>query len=169
MDGESYRAFVLGIKDRVFGYSARLLRDAEEAQDVTQEALVRLWEQREAIPDAARARSWVFRTAHNLAHDRLRTRNRRPGVGAGVLGALPSDAPDPERQATSRQALRQLEVALSRLQPADRAVVLMREAHALPYEEMAEILELPVGTVKARVHRARTKLRQLLRDAGVTL
>jgi RNA polymerase sigma-70 factor (ECF subfamily) len=63
----------------------------------------------------------------------------------------------------------QLEKALSLLGPDDRAAVLMREAQALSYEEMSRILEQPLGTVKARVHRAREKLRRSLRDAGVRL
>ena len=167
IDADRYRALVLGIKDRVFSYSARLLLDAEEARDVAQEALVRLWEHRHAIPTEAQARAWTFRTAHNLATDRLRARRRRPQVGEAALGVLPAPGADPERTISGRETLRQVEHALARLNPEDRAAVLMRETHALSYEEMAEILQLPVGTIKARVHRARARLRQSLREAGV--
>ena len=155
------------IKDRVFSYSARLLRDAEEAKDVTQEALVRLWEHRDTVPDTARARAWTLRTAHNLSMDRLRLRSARPRAAEEVLQSLPTEQADPERRASGRESVRALEAALGQLGEAERAVVLMREVHGLTYDDIAEALGLPLGTVKARLHRGRERLRESLRLAGV--
>lgn len=167
MTNDTYREAVQEIKDRVFSYSARLLGDVEEAKDVTQEALVRLWEHRDSVPDTPRARAWTLRTAHNLSMDRLRQRSARPQAGEDVLDFLPSRLADPEREASGRESLRQIETALGALRDSERAVVLMREVQGLSYDEMAEILELPLGTIKARLHRGRERLRLALRDAGV--
>ncbi len=167
MTNDTYRDAVQEIKDRVFSYSARLLGDVEEAKDVAQEALVRLWEHRESIPDTARARAWTLRTAHNLAMDRLRQRSARPQVAEEVLEFLPTRGADPERRASGRESVRQLEKALATLGESERSVVLMREVHGLSYDEMAGILGAPLGTIKARLHRGRERLRELLREAGV--
>lgn len=167
MTPETYRAVVLEIKDRVYGYSVRLLGDAEEARDVAQEALVRLWEHRAKVPGEEHARAWTFRTAHNLAMDRLRGRTARPRVDEQVLGLMPSGEPDPERHALGREGLGQLEAALAGLGASDRAVILMRDVQGLSYAEMVDVLDAPVGTVKVRLHRARERLRKALRDAEV--
>ena len=167
MTNDTYRTAVQEIKDRVFSYSARLLGDVEEAKDVTQEALVRLWEHRDSVPDTPRARAWTLRTAHNLAMDRLRQRSARPQAAEEVLEVLPTRAADPERSASGRESLRELERAIRLLSESERAVVLMREVEGLSYDEMSETLEVPLGTIKARLHRGRERLREALREAGV--
>ncbi len=169
MDAETYRQVVLEAKDRVYGYAARLLGDREEARDVAQEALVRLWEHRDGIDDAAGARYWVLRATHNLCFDRLRLRTTRPEAhdGGAVLEATPAGAPGPERAAQNGETARALDAALARLAPRDRAVLLLREVHGLSYDEIAQAAELPLGTVKALLHRARERARTLLVAAGV--
>lgn len=72
MDGDTYRLAVRAHKNRVFSYAARLLADRDDARDVAQEALVRLWEHREKVPEVATARAWLLKTAHRLCVDRVR-------------------------------------------------------------------------------------------------
>lgn len=72
MDGDTYRQAVLTHKNRVFGYAVRLLGDRDDARDVAQEALMRLWEHREKVPELAAARAWLLKTAHRLCVDRAR-------------------------------------------------------------------------------------------------
>jgi RNA polymerase sigma-70 factor (ECF subfamily) len=169
MDSDGYRTTVLAIKDRIFSYSAYLLRDAEEAKDVAQEALVRLWEHRQVVPDLPSARAWTLRTAHNLAMDRLRQRRARPDDGEDALGHLADgNEPGPERSVAGREAVRELVAALGELAAQDRAVLVMREVQSMSYQEMTRALDLPLGTVKARLHRARERLRERLVRAGVT-
>jgi len=169
VDDGTYETAARACKDAVFAYAALLLGDPEEARDVAQESLVRLWQRRAHVPDPAAARAWLFRTAHNLCLDRVRRGNSRAAPAApGTLEALAAGLDSaPDRKAFLRETAGAIGRALEALKPRDRGVLLMREVHGLTYEEMAEVLSIPLGTLKAIVHRARERLRDRLIDAGV--
>jgi len=169
MDVRGFERTVVSTKDRVHAYATRMLRDAAEAQDVAQESLVRLWQHRHGV-DESGAGLWLMRTAHNLCIDRLRKRRVRSEVAGGdeLMDVQRSNAPDPEDRAGATEIGRGIEQALSGLGDLDRAVLLLREVHGMPYDEIATALQLPLGTLKARLHRAREKLRERLCRVGVT-
>jgi RNA polymerase sigma-70 factor (ECF subfamily) len=169
MEHEAFEKAVTMHKDRVYSYAARMLRDAAEAQDVAQEALVRLWQHRGQV-GADGARPWLMRTTHNLCIDRLRKRRVRAEIADAETAMQRQAAPDPgPRQLVESSELgRVIENAMSSLAPADRAVLVMREVQKLPYDEIATALGLPLGTLKARLHRARDRLRAKLTRIGVT-
>lgn len=166
MDREEYEQTVMTLKDRVHGLAFWMLRDAEEARDVAQESLVRLWSHRERVRTDT-ARSWLLRTAHNLAVDRMRRRAARPEVDGDNLVLRDEDNPDPERSAHAGQLGSAIAKALGRLSERDRSVVILREVQGLSYGEIAETLDLPLGTLKAMLHRARNRLRRELVTAGI--
>jgi len=168
MTDEAYADAVREHKDRIHGYAAWMLGDRDGARDVAQEGLLRLWRERERVERAA-ARTWLVRTVHNLCLDRLRARALRPEVGPEALESMLHDAaPDPERAAASTRIGRELARALASLSPRDRAAVLLREVQGLPYDEIAAALEVPLGTLKAALHRSRERLRLHLAQAGVS-
>lgn len=168
MDNEGFETVVREQKDRVFAYATMMLRNRTEAQDVVQEAMVRLWRHQDGV-EAAGAPMWLKRTTHNLCIDRLRRRKTRPEVGVEELEATGTDAaPGPDRLAASDELGREIELALGKLSVQDRAVLLLREVQRRPYGEIADLLGLPMGTLKARLHRAREQLRKKLIRAGVT-
>jgi RNA polymerase sigma-70 factor (ECF subfamily) len=169
MKETDYEDVVAMHKDRVHSYAMTILRNPAEAQDVAQEALIRLWEHRESIPVEG-ARPWLMRTTHNLCIDHLRRGKVRSEIGNGeeVVDARPDVAPGPQRLAESSDLRRLIDRALEALSPDDRAVIVMREIQALPYDEIAAALDMPLGTLKARLHRARERLRTRLYRAGVT-
>ncbi|MBZ5639951.1 MAG: RNA polymerase sigma factor [Acidobacteriia bacterium] len=168
MTDEGFERAVREHRNRVHSHAVWLLRDGEEARDVSQEALVRLWRHRSDVPDAA-ARSWLLRTTHRLCLDRHRRTAARPEVAEddSQEAQRADPAPDPERAAASSRLGGVLAGALERLAPRDRAIVLLREVEDLPYDEIAEALGIPLGTVKAALHRARERLRVTLLRAGV--
>lgn len=163
----AYERAVRQHKDGLHGFASQMLRDREEALDVAQEAMIRLWEQRKRV-EPERARAWLMRTAHNLCIDRIRRRKTRNEVADGddVVQWRESHEPDPARLAESSALGRQLERTLGELDATDRAVIVMREIQELPYREIAEVMQMPLGTVKARLHRARERLRERLLRAG---
>ena len=168
MDSEAFERVAREQKNRIYSYAARMLRRPVEAQDVAQEALVRLWRHRESVDDKT-AQFWLRRTVHNLCIDRLRRRRSSPEVEAELKETIsPDTAAGPGRLAESQELGRLIEDALGKLPERDRAVLLLREVQGLPYSEIASILELPLGTLKARLHRAREQLRVKLLRAGVT-
>jgi RNA polymerase sigma-70 factor (ECF subfamily) len=155
-------------RNRVYTYATMMLRNATEAQDVTQEAMVRLWKHRDTVDDA-RAQLWLKRTTHNLCIDRMRRKKTRGEVGTEVLEQTSQDpSAGPQRIAESDQLGEQIEKALEKMHPRDRAVLLLREVQQLSYAEISEILDVNLGTLKARLHRARENLRERLVRAGVT-
>ena len=168
MEHEAFERAALEHKDRVHGYAAMMLRDPEEARDIAQEALVRLWQNWHKV-DSTGHRSWLLRTTHNMCIDRIRKRKVRSEVAEpeNVLPHCPDTAPGPGQLAESDEAGRAITTALQQLSSEDRAVLVMREVQGLAYDEIAGALELPMGTLKARLHRARERLRTRLERAGI--
>ncbi len=168
MNTEIYQDLVVRHKNLVHGYAYRMVGNLEEARDIAQEVLIRLWENREkVVPEAARA--WLLRTTYRLCIDRIRRRKVRAEIqGEAVTEPIRDGSPGPEKLSASGELGRAIEQALGRLRKEDRTVVLLREVHQTSYEEIARILKQPLGTVKARLHRARNRLRRELVEAGVT-
>lgn len=168
MDSEAFERVAHEQTNRMYSYAARMLRHTAEAQDVAQEALVRMWQHRGRI-DRERARFWLQRTVHNLCIDRIRRRRASPEVEAEFQEKIsPDPRHGPGRLAESAELGGKIEEALGKLVERDRAVLLLREVQGLSYSEIAAILDLPLGTLKARLHRAREQLRIRLVRAGVT-
>ena len=168
MDEEAFERVVREQKDRAYSYATWLLGRSGDAEDVVQEALVRLWQQGPRVEPGV-APFWLRRTVHNLCIDRLRRRRTSPEVGVPLdegLGADPGAGP--AGLAAAAELGRRIETELGQLAPRDRAVILLREVQGLPYGEIAGILDVPLGTLKARLHRAREQLRARLLRAGVT-
>ena len=169
MDTKAFERAVTAHKDRVHAYAAMMLRDSTEAQDVSQEAMVRLWQNRERV-GSDRARPWLMRTTHNLCIDRIRKRRVRSELDKGdeIVDRQSDENPGPGRLAESDEVGRMIGRALRSLVPEDRAVIVMREIQGMPYDEIAEAMQVPLGTLKARLHRARDRLRGRLARVGVT-
>jgi RNA polymerase sigma-70 factor (ECF subfamily) len=169
MTNDAFERAVSEHKDRVHAYAALMLRDTVEAQDVAQEALIRLWRHRGRV-DTGGARPWLMRTTHNLCIDRIRKRKVRSEADDGVerIDRQSDDHPGPGQLAESSELGRAIQRALAALGPEDRAVIVMREVQGMPYDEIAGTLGVPLGTLKARLHRARDRLRGKLARVGVT-
>ena len=167
MGGDEYEQVVRSHKDRVHSYAAWMLHDVDSARDITQEVLVRLWVHRDKVKPATAA-AWLMRTTHNLCIDRTRRRRVRPQTDPEILDTM-EDAglPGPERRAHSGELALAIGKALASLPARDRSAVLMREVQGMSYNDIAKVLEVPLGTLKAVLHRARDRLRTELVSAGV--
>ena len=141
MDPRAFEQAVLEHKDRVHGYAAMMLRDGAEAQDVAQEALVRLWRHREEV-EPALAVVWLLRTTRNLCIDRLRRRTVRAEVDDGpeVIERHGGSAPDPERLAGSCETSRALLRALDDLEADLRAKTWQELAYIQDEESTVRVL-----------------------------
>ena len=147
---------------RVHGYASSMLRDRAAADDVVQETFLRAQASLDVLRESEKLRAWLFRIAHNLCMDHLRSRRS---------SCVESDA-DPE--SAGREASRvehDLERAemsscvrakVDSLPATDRAVILLYDLKELSQQEIADVLGIEVGTVKVRLHRARKKLRAVL-------
>lgn len=146
-------------KQPLFGFLARLLRDAALAEDVTLEVFLRVFERRDTYKPGCRFSTWLFTIAHHLATDHLR-RNRRTETAP-----LPEDdaLPDPAPVAGERGELAAVVRAAVQALPEDqRLVVVLREYQEFSYREIAEIVGATEETVRVRAYRARQALRKAL-------
>ncbi len=154
---------------KVFTVAYYSLASREEAEDVTQEVFLKLWTNRRQVLASPTLGAWLMRVARNACIDRARRRKTVSAVLQPVDDAAPSAPsrdPDPERLAQSGQVRGHLKRALARLSEPQRSIVILREIEALPYREIAELLELPLNTVKAYLHRARRHLRDELKEVA---
>ena len=152
----------------VYTFALYLLRQREDAQDVAQEVLVRLWEHRERI-DPPRVRAWVMRVTRNLVIDHVRRRrlhSARVEEGLAAEAAAARVADEPAGEAETSPALRAaLESAIGALDEPYQSLLVLREIQGFSYDQIAEAFAMPLGTVKAYLHRARRRVReQLLRE-----
>lgn len=152
---------------RIYTYARFSLRHREDAEDVTQEVLIRLWKHRDSI-DPSSTSTWVMRVARNLVIDVSRRRQARTAVfaeGADVveMAAHVSSGQAADTAADRSELRSRLEAALAELDEPYRSIVVMREIQGLPYEEIAQALNLPLGTMKVYLHRARRRLREAMR------
>lgn len=156
-------------KDELLSTLVYVLGNRDDAHDAAQEAFLKCWRSRESIPDVVNLRAWVFRVALNTARDAQRSAwNRR--VKAMAVEELTLVAPGiaPADDLEDREALDRLRRAIADLRPEEKEVFLLRQNGELTYEQIAEIRQAPVGTVKTQMRAALAKLRKVLNPADPT-
>ena len=167
-DKGAFGVLVQRYQDRLYPTLLRLTGCAEDARDLLQDAFLRAYEKLGRFHGDSSFYTWVYRIAVNLTlSDRRRRRvpGRRARGGAG--GPERSDDPamtDPSRRLEQAERDALVQKALNALQADHRAVVVMKDLDGLRYEEIAETLNIPIGTVRSRLHRARSELRERLRS-----
>jgi RNA polymerase sigma-70 factor (ECF subfamily) len=159
---------------RMYNYIARMTGDPAEAEDLTQDAVLRAHKAIGSFRGGATFQTWLYRIATNICVDALRRKRRHEGRTSSLDVPLRADEGEIAREVADRKAdpqeLAQLaelrgEVtrAIAQLSPKLRSVVVLFDLQGLTYEEIAQALNLPLGTVKSRLFNARSRLRELLR------
>jgi RNA polymerase sigma-70 factor (ECF subfamily) len=166
---EAFGILVRRYQDRLYPTVLRLTGCAEDAHDLLQEAFLRAYEKLASFQGGSSFYTWIYRIAVNLALSDRRKRRRSSGRVAENGRREPIDPPDDVRQSDPSLPLERAErdgliqEALSALAPDHRAVVVLKDLDGLRYEEIAAVLDVPIGTVRSRLHRARLELRERLR------
>jgi RNA polymerase sigma-70 factor (ECF subfamily) len=170
---DAYRTLVDRHGRAVLTLVSRMVRDQGVAEELAQEAFVKAFAALRSFDPSYKFSNWILRIAHNVAIDHLR--KARPAVvsidddssGRDLADVL-SDEREPSAfdLAVRRDFRNDLEAALGRLRPEFRRLVVMRYLEDMSYEDIAEVVGLPLGTVKSHLHRARAALGRQLADAG---
>jgi RNA polymerase sigma-70 factor (ECF subfamily) len=186
-DRAAFGQLVLNFQDRLFNAVLRLVGDYEEARELTQEAFTRALVKIETFRGDSAPYTWLFRIAVNLAISQLRKVQRRrvfsldaPLSGNGAarssnngdqaaslidrVAQARDEVANPATIAENRERDQQVLYALGRLDAEYRAVLVMRDIEGFDYQQMADVLDLPLGTLKSRLFRARLALRDELRS-----
>jgi RNA polymerase sigma-70 factor (ECF subfamily) len=163
-DEAAFEQLMLRHQRYIFNLAYRVLDDYTEAEDITQEAFVRVWRGLSSFRGQARFTTWLYRIVHNLCLNRL-PRLRRELLQTEPLEEVLADPnPSPADLFEARERLGFLHTQLDRLPEKYRLVLTLRYLQHLSYAEVAAALDVPMGTVKTHIHRARHLLRERLRQ-----
>jgi len=172
----AYRELLSRYERPVFSLIFRMVRDRETAEDLSQETFVKVLNNLDRYSPEFKFSSWLFKIANNLTIDHLRRRRvdtiSIEGAPDAVTSesakatsiAVVSDSESPLEELESRELGAAIEHAIGQLRPEYRACIMLRHVEDKSYEEIAEIVKLPLGTVKTYIHRARHELRTALGD-----
>ena len=171
-DVDAFEKIVDRHKNRLFNFVYRFVGDRETAEDIVQETFLRAFRRRKEYRAIANFSTWLFTIAGNLAKSELRRRKRWRFLSlnwdeeteTGI--DIPDESQRPDTVTETSLADRQIQEAIESLPANYRKVVLLRDVEGLSYQEIAEIVGRPVGTVKSRVNRARLRLQRRLRMEG---
>jgi RNA polymerase sigma-70 factor, ECF subfamily len=168
---EAFGSLVARYQGRLYPTVMRLIGSAEDAEDVLQDTFVRAFEKLDQFHGDSSFYTWIYRIAVNLALSGYRRRRvrtvLRPKLDRRAFSGrdLPDESADADPSMPLERAEREkiVEAALNKLGPEHRAVVVLKDFDGHRYEEISAILNIPVGTVRSRLHRARCELRERLR------
>jgi RNA polymerase sigma-70 factor (ECF subfamily) len=172
----AYRELITRYQRPVFALVYRMVRDRELAEDLAQDTFIKVLNHIDSYRPEHKFSSWIFKIANNAAIDHLRRKQLNTLSLEGAPDALTADRQEATalqvsggeesalEELEARELGTQIERAIGRLRPEYRACIIMRHVEGRPYEEIATALELPLGTVKTYIHRARNELRDLLAE-----
>jgi RNA polymerase sigma-70 factor (ECF subfamily) len=167
---EAYEILVNRFKDPLTNYVYRFLGDRDICTDIVQDTMIKFYIHKDSYKSFAKFSTWIYTIAGNLARNELKRRKRR------LIFSLNNDDEEkqiqiedtsffsPERETDSQMKGEIIQKALLKVKPVYREVVILRDIDGLSYEEIAEITNLSIGTVKSRINRGRKHLQELLKN-----
>lgn len=166
-DVAAFSALVERYQARVYNLAFRLMSNADDAAEVTQESFLAAWESLKRFRAESSFYTWLYRLVVNkaLTHRRSRDMKKEFSVGDGeatVLDTAPDGGAGPVRAVEAKERAEMVQAAIAALPVDFRAVVVLKDIEGMEYEEIAEVLDIALGTVKSRLHRGRMLLRGAL-------
>jgi RNA polymerase sigma-70 factor, ECF subfamily len=165
-DQDAFSQLVLRYQRRIYNLVYRMVQHYEEASEITQEAFLAAWQGLPSFRGDARFATWLYRIAYNCALRQLEARKRERALHAALQAEQALDGDDHQQQAEARLDAREQQAVvqeqLAHLPAKYRIVLILRHLQEMTYEEMAEILAMPVGTIKTHLFRARNLLKERL-------
>jgi RNA polymerase sigma-70 factor (ECF subfamily) len=168
-DVQAYDVLVRRYKDQLLNFIYRFVGNRSDAEDIVQETLLRVYKNKHMYKEIAKFSTWVYTIAGNLAKTELRRRKRHKifSVSNFVNEERDYDIPDkahsPEKQVDSTIQETIIQKAIEKLPVKFKEVIILRDIQGFAYEEISQILDIPLGTVKSRVNRGRLKLQEDLK------
>lgn len=176
VDRESAEAFeelMSRYYERTYAIIFRMVRETETARDLTQETFLKAWRGLSSYSGDAAFFTWIYRIARNLVSSEYRRLRVRPQVVMTLGDTGEADSPgfdpqsrgqSPEEETSRHERREKITEAIAGLPPDFREIIVLRDLEKTSYDEIAELLEIPVGTVRSRLHRARMELKAKLSD-----
>lgn len=165
-DKKAFESLVKRYKRNVYYQAYGMLNDVMEAEDVLQEAFIKAYFSLKDLDSIYAFTSWLSRIVYHLCYDRLQRREKEKTIVIDWLDIRNNQADESANPIEQKQLQIDLHQAMQSLSPEHRAVLLLREIQGLSYKEIAEIMRVPEGTIKSRIHTARLALRSVLKKRG---
>ena len=169
-DEQAYIALVNRYKDKLINFVYRLVNDRDQAEDIIQDTMLKLYTHKHYYRNIAKFSTWIYTIAGNFAKTELRKKKTRKVTNNSQLGYEdrdydpPSNAPSPQKLVEDDFINTKIHDAIDNLPEHFRIVTVLRDIEKLPYEEISSIVEIPLGTVKSRINRARLQLQKDLKE-----
>ena len=168
-DNYAFDLLVKRYKDPLLNFVYRFLGEKNDAEDIVQETFLRLFKNKHYYKEIAKFSTWIYTIAGNLAKTELRKRKRHSLFSISHYMStekdyeIPDESGSPERDANSVITDKIIQKAINKLSPKFKQVIVLRDIQGFSYEEITGIADIPLGTVKSRVNRARLKLQEDLK------
>lgn len=171
-DQSAFEEIVSFYQNKVFQICYRMLGNSHEAEDAAQETFVRAYMNIHSFDEKRKFSTWLYRIATNLSIDRIRKKKPDYFLDAEIKGSdgltmysqMSADQRLPEEEVESMELQDYIQKQILSLPPKYRSVIVLRYIDELSLQEISEVLDMPIGTVKTRIHRGREALRKKLRD-----
>ncbi|WP_456277036.1 RNA polymerase sigma factor SigW [Bacillus sp. AK128] len=171
-DQSAFGEIVEIYKDKVFQICYRMIGNSHEAEDLAQEAFIRAYVNIDSYHIDKKFSTWLYRIATNLSIDRIRKKKPDAFLDAEVTGTdgltmysqIAADVSTPEEEVESLELQQTVQKEISKLPDKYRAVIVLKYIEELSLKEISDILDLPISTIKTRMHRGREALRKQLKD-----
>ena len=176
-DHEAFAQLVETYEKPIYNLCLRMCGNPEDAADLAQESFLKAWRGLQFYKFESAFSTWLYRLASNVCIDFLRRQKRRPTVSLTMQQEqeeateleVEDSQPLPEEQVEHREVQRQVSAAMDQLEEEFRMILTLRVIDDLSYEEIADIMDLKIGTVKSRLARVRLKLKKILLESGNNL
>jgi len=168
-DEQAYVELVNRYRDKLMSFIYRFVNDMEQAEDIVQDALLKLFTHKHYYKSIAKFSTWIYTVAGNLAKTELRKKKTRKVTSLSQMGLedkdyeLPSVAPESDDVIQGEYIEKKIQAAIQKLPLHFRTVTILRDIQELSYEEISKIVDVPLGTVKSRINRARLQLQKDLK------
>ena len=161
MSAQVFQQIVWPARQKFFRFALRMLGSEEEARDVVQDALIKIWERKDELKAIRNPEAWTMTVTRNLSLDRIKAkRNQDLPLEAGMH--KPAAVPDPLKQTEGNELMHTITALIDQLPEKQKAVMQLREVEGYSYQEIADALEIDLNMVKTHLHRARQSLRKSL-------
>jgi len=163
-DENAYIELVNRYKDKLINFIFNYLGDLESSEDVVQETMIKLYQKKHYYKEIAKFSTWLYTIAKNLANTELRKRKQRKTTLLSQFSKddktyeLPSNDPEPGQEIQTDIVNKIIRDAVDQLSEKFKIVIVLRDIQGLAYEDISEIINVPIGTVKSRINRARLQL-----------
>ncbi len=166
MTTNEFQHTVAPIKDKLYRFALRMLDNIPEAQDVVQEVLIKLWQQRERLTQVTNVEAWTMRMTSNMSIDKMRNKHWRTEDVSGIVQfATPASSPD--RLTEQADTMQHISNVIAQLPEKQRSVMHLRDIEGYSYQEIEEALGIPLNQVKVNLFRARKYVRTQLTASGI--